>query len=91
MDAPRLDAQEPPALILEDGRVSAVAEAELVARGHEVEPEGEYADLPRIQAVGIDPETGDRLATTDPRSGEQAAFGQGDDEKREPAPAGHRR
>jgi gamma-glutamyltranspeptidase/glutathione hydrolase len=77
VDPERLDAQLPPDLILEDGRVSATDEAELVARGHVVMPEGEYADLPRVQAAGIDLETGERLAVTDPRSGEQASLGQG--------------
>ncbi len=76
LDAPRLDAQEPPTLILEDGRVSAVDEAELVARGHEIEPEGEYADLPRVQAASVDSVTGERLAVTDPRSGEQSSLAQ---------------
>ncbi|MGH3145578.1 MAG: hypothetical protein ACRDTR_07220, partial [Rubrobacter sp.] len=52
-------------------------ETELITRGHVVVPEGEYADLPRVQAAGIDPETGERLATTDPRSGGQASLGQG--------------
>ncbi len=39
--------------------------------------EGEYAELPRVQATGIDPETGERLAAADPRSGEPASVGQG--------------
>lgn len=77
VDSERLDAQLPPDLILEDGRVFATEEAELVARGHVVVPEGEYAELPRVQAAGMDPETGERLAITDPRSGEQASVGQG--------------
>lgn len=78
VDAERLDAQfEPGEFILEDGRVSAVAESGLISRGHVVEPEGEYADVPLIQAAGIDPVTGERLAVTDPRSGEQASAGQG--------------
>ena len=77
VDAERLDAQFPPELILEDGRVSAVAEADLISRGHVVASEGEYSDVPLVQAAGIDPDTGERLATTDPRSGPQASTGQG--------------
>jgi len=77
IDAERLDAQFPPELILEDGRVSAVAEAELISRGHVVASEGEYSDVPLVQAAGIDPDTGERLAATDPRSGPQVSTGQG--------------
>lgn len=70
IDAPRLDALAPPDILLEDGRVSAAEQADLIARGHTISREGEYADLPRVQAVGVDAGTGERLATTDPRSGE---------------------
>ena len=77
IDAERLDAQFPPELILEDGRVSATAEAELISRGHVVVSEGEYSDVPLVQAAGVDPKTGERLAATDPRSGGQASTGQG--------------
>lgn len=78
IEAERLDAQEPPQLILEDGRVTPDVLAELADRGHELSREGEYADLPRVQAAGVDPETGERVAATDPRSGpdEYAALGQ---------------
>lgn len=77
IDSERLDAQFPPELILEDGRVSAVAEADLISRGHVVLSEGEYSDVPLVQAAGIDPDTNERLAATDPRSGPQASTGQG--------------
>jgi gamma-glutamyltranspeptidase / glutathione hydrolase len=77
IDAERLDAQFPPELILEDGRVSATAEADLISRGHVVLSEGEYSDVPLVQAAGTDPETGERLAATDPRSGPQVSTGQG--------------
>ncbi len=78
VDAERLDAFVPPEILLEDGRVSPVVQADLIGRGHEVSREGEYADLPRVQAAGVDPGTGLRLAVTDPRSGEEeyAALGQ---------------
>lgn len=71
VDAPRLDEQEGPEMVLENGRISPVAQADLTGRGHEISPEGEYADLPRVQAAGVDPQTGERLAVTDPRSGEE--------------------
>ena len=77
VDAERLDAQSPPELILEDGRVSAVAEADLISRGHVVASEGEYSDVPLVQAAGTKPETGERLAVTDPRGGPQASTVQG--------------
>ncbi len=77
IDAERLDAQFPPELILEDGRISAVAEAELISRVHVVASEGEYCDVPLVQAAGLDPETGERLAATDPRGGTRASTGQG--------------
>lgn len=77
IDAERLDAQFPPELILEDGRVSATVEAELISRGHVVVSEGEYSDVPLVQAAGVAPKTGERLAATDPRSGGQASTGQG--------------
>ncbi len=76
VDAERLDAQFPPELILEDGRVSAVAESDLISRGHVVASEGEYSDVPLVQAAGVDPDTGERLAVTDPRSGPQASAAQ---------------
>ena len=77
IDAARLDAQFPPELILEDGRVSATAESDLISRGHVPVSEGEYSDVPLVQAAGTDPQTGERLAATDPRSGPQASTGQG--------------
>jgi gamma-glutamyltranspeptidase/glutathione hydrolase len=78
IDAERLDAQSGTKITLEQGRVTPQAQAELIARGHTIERrEGEYAKLPRVQSAGIDPETGEHLAATDPRSGEQASAGQG--------------
>lgn len=80
VDAARLDEAEPSEMSLEDARVSPVVQSELTARGHTITREGEYADLPRVQAVGLDPDTGEALATTDPRSGEDeyAALAQND-------------
>lgn len=80
VDAARLDEAEPSEMSLEDARVSPVVQSELTARGHTINREGEYADLPRVQAVGLDPDTGEALATTDPRSGEDeyAALAQND-------------
>ncbi|CAA9453292.1 MAG: Gamma-glutamyltranspeptidase @ Glutathione hydrolase [uncultured Rubrobacteraceae bacterium] len=78
IDAERLDAQSETKMNLEQGRVSPQALADLTARGHTIERrEGEYAKLPRVQAAGTDPDTGERLAATDPRSGEPASVGQG--------------
>jgi len=84
IDAERLDAQSGTKMNLEQGRVSPRTQAELLARGHTIERrEGEYADLPRVQAAGTDPDTGERLAATDPRSGEPASVGQGGASQRE--------
>ena len=78
IDAERIEEQSGTSMTIEQGRVSPQAQAELIARGHEFQRrEGEYAELPRVQAAGIDPETGERLAATDPRSGELASVGQG--------------
>ncbi len=78
IDAERIEEQSGTSMTIEQGRVSPQAQAELIARGHELQRrEGEYAKLPRVQAAGIDPETGERLAATDPRSGESASVGQG--------------
>ena len=78
IDAERIEEQSGTSMTIEQGRVSPQAQAELIARGHEFQRrEGEYAELPRVQAAGIDPESGERLAATDPRSGESASVGQG--------------
>lgn len=78
IDAQRLDESSGSKMTLEQGRVPPQDQAELIARGHTIERrEGEYAKLPRVQAAGTDPETGERLAATDPRSEEQASIGQG--------------
>src|SRR5919107_2295637 len=78
IDAERIDEQSGTSMTIEQGRVLPQAQAELISRGHEFQRrEGEYAELPRVHAAGIDPETGERLAATDPRSGESASVGQG--------------
>jgi gamma-glutamyltranspeptidase/glutathione hydrolase len=77
VDAERLDQQPDGKMALEDGRVSPIVQGKLKDRGHKIERRGEYEERPRIQAAGIDRETGERLAATDPRSGEQDATGQG--------------
>ena len=78
IDAERIDEKSGTSMTIEQGRVLPQAQAELISRGHEFQRrEGEYAELPRVQAAGIDPETGERLAATDPRSGESASVGQG--------------
>ena len=82
IDAERIDEPSGTKMTIEQGRVTPQAQAGLAARGHEIksgkERKGEYGDLPRVQAAGIDPETGERLAATDPRSNEPtASVGQG--------------
>jgi gamma-glutamyltranspeptidase/glutathione hydrolase len=77
VDAERLDQQSDGKMALEDGRVSPIVQGKLKGRGHKIERKGEYDDRPRIQAAGIDRETGERLAATDPRSGQQESAGQG--------------
>ncbi len=76
IDAERIDEQPGKEMSIEQGRVSPPAQADLISRGHTFRREGEYAKLPRVQAAGVDPETGERLAATDPRSGEPASLGQ---------------
>jgi gamma-glutamyltranspeptidase / glutathione hydrolase len=82
IDAERIDEPSGTKMTIEQGRVTPQAQTGLAVRGHEIksgkERQGEYAKLPRVQAAGVDPETGERLAATDPRSNEPAAsVGQG--------------
>jgi gamma-glutamyltranspeptidase/glutathione hydrolase len=67
VDAERLDDQTG-TLILEDARVPAGVVADLQARGHRIKRVGEYDELPRLQAAGVDLATGNVQAVTDPRS-----------------------
>jgi gamma-glutamyltranspeptidase / glutathione hydrolase len=77
IDAERIDEPSGTKMTIEQGRITPQVQAGLATRGHEIksgkEREGEYADLPRVQAAGVDPETGERLAATDPRSTEPTA------------------
>ena len=68
VDAERLDDQSGQ-MMLENVRVDPAVQSDLTSRGHQIVSQGEYGIAPRVQAAGIDPMTGDRLATTDPRSG----------------------
>src|SRR3954447_3231026 len=68
IDAERLDEQSGQ-MMLEDVRVDPAVRADLSSRGHQIVSEGEYGTAPRVQAAGIDERTGERLGTTDPRSG----------------------
>ena len=82
IEAEQIDKPSGTKMSIEQGRLTPQARSGLAARGHEIksgkERQGEYAKLPRVQAAGIDPETGERLAATDPRSNEPAAsVGQG--------------
>jgi hypothetical protein len=71
VDAERIDAQqelEGPMLI-EDARIDPAVIAELEARGHALDRQGEYSDRPRVQAAGYAGPTGrEKLAVSDPRS-----------------------
>jgi gamma-glutamyltranspeptidase/glutathione hydrolase len=68
VDAERLDEQSGQ-MMLENVRVDPAVQSDLSSRGHQIVAEGEYGMAPRVQAAGIDPRTGERLGTTDPRSG----------------------
>jgi gamma-glutamyltranspeptidase / glutathione hydrolase len=76
-DAERIDEPAGTKMSVEQGRLTPQTQVGLAARGHEIksgkERQGEYGKLPRVQAAGVDPETGERLAATDPRSNEPAA------------------
>ena len=77
IDAEWIDESSGTKMTIEQGRITPQVQAGLAIRGHEIksgkEREGEYADLPRVQAAGVDTETGERLTATDPRSNEPAA------------------
>ena len=80
VDAERVDARGscgisgPLQLCVEEARLDAGVLESLRARGHELLPGGEYAPSPNIQAAGVEPSTGTRLAVSDPR-GEDGAVG----------------
>lgn len=75
VDAARIDAFACCQAFVEDGRIAADSLTALEDRGHELTRLGEYGFTPLIQAVGIDPRTNQRLATSDPRN-ERGAFAQ---------------
>ncbi len=82
LDAERVEAAggvagPPFPLELEDGRVDEEVEVELGLRGHTIDPndESEYRIRPRVNAAGIDPETGLTIGVSDPRT-DDAARGQ---------------
>lgn len=72
IDAERLDDQTG-VMSLENVRVSPAVQADLADRGHQIQPNGEYGVVPRVQAAGVDLLTGDRLAVSDPRTDWAAA------------------
>ncbi|WP_157965640.1 gamma-glutamyltransferase [Euzebya rosea] len=74
VDAERLDAGTID-LQLENVRVSPAVQADLMERGHQVVPNGEYGALPRVQAVGVDPATREHVGTSDSRT-DQATYAQ---------------
>jgi gamma-glutamyltranspeptidase/glutathione hydrolase len=68
VDAERWDSNSNPRLSLENVRVSLLDQLSLAQRGHVITAQGEYNLVPRVQAVGIDPETGERIGTSDSRT-----------------------
>lgn len=69
VDAERIDARcSGNILRMEDVRVPLDAQRELQRRGHNISRSGEYAGGPIVEAVGLDPKTGDAIAFSDPRS-----------------------
>jgi gamma-glutamyltranspeptidase len=67
VDAERIDAAAEP-LIVEGARMPAGTLAGLQARGHTITNVGEYDIRPRVQAAGIDPQTGTRIGVSDSRT-----------------------
>ena len=79
LDAERVEAAggvtgPPFPLELEDGRVDEDVEVELGARGHTITPnnESEYLIRPRMNATGVDLDTGKNLGVSDPRTDDGA-------------------
>lgn len=76
VDAERVDARcSGETLRMEDLRVPREVQAELEDRGHAISRQGEYAGGPIVEVVGLDPETNEAMAFSDPRS-EWGAAGQ---------------
>jgi gamma-glutamyltranspeptidase/glutathione hydrolase len=67
VDAERIEASSEP-LIVEGARMPAATLAGLQARGHTITNVGEYDIRPRVQAAGIDPQTGTRIGVSDSRT-----------------------
>jgi gamma-glutamyltranspeptidase/glutathione hydrolase len=55
-------------MTIEDARIDGSVLDELAARGHKLKRVGEYDVRPRVQAAGIDPQTGIRSAVSDSRT-----------------------
>jgi gamma-glutamyltranspeptidase / glutathione hydrolase len=72
LDAPRLEATGG-AVEVEGDRLGTTVLEGLRDRGHVVRDLGDYAPLPRVQAVGIAPRSGLRSAVADPRTDRAAA------------------
>ena len=68
VDSERTDSQTKSKLTIEEGRVFSDVLADLQSRGHKLDAAGEYDDTPRVQAAGIDPNTGLRTAVSDSRT-----------------------
>jgi gamma-glutamyltranspeptidase/glutathione hydrolase len=74
VDAARLDTERCCTLELEQQRIPAVEQRELVRRGQRIEPRGEYhpQHVPLVQVAGVGPDGG-RFAASDPRYDRGAA------------------
>jgi gamma-glutamyltranspeptidase / glutathione hydrolase len=74
VDAPRIDAQveqqeKKGKLLIEDKRIAPAVLAELRRRGHRLDRQGAYGELPRVQAAGFrTPGTELKDAVSDPRT-----------------------
>ena len=71
VDAERIDAQREPddPMFIEDARIDPAVLAELQRRGHTLARQGEYSELPRVQAAGYAHTKGRRkIAVSDPRA-----------------------
>lgn len=79
VDAERLNEPTCCAMSLEDVRVGPQTQVELQARGHQIVREGEYAVRPIVQAAGVNLQTDEQEAVSDPR-GESGSRGQQNDD-----------
>jgi gamma-glutamyltranspeptidase/glutathione hydrolase len=68
IDTERFDVLTGLTLRMEDQRISALVRQQLADRGHKIQRAGEYDGLPFVVGAAVEPETGLRAASSDPRS-----------------------